>query len=79
MQVACPDNEGILRTCLNEILGIKITRLIRFLGDPPVFFLQTDKGAITLGNVHNLVDQKAFRDKVAAVTQILISRCPENA
>ena len=79
MLVACPDNEGALRTCLNEILGIKITRLIKFMGDPPVFLMQTDKGDITLGNVHHLVDQKAFREKVAAVTQILISRCPENA
>ena len=74
---ACPDNHGVLRTCLNEIYGIEILRLVKYQGDPPVFWMQTDKGDITVGDVHNLVDQSAFRSVVAAATRILISKCPE--
>ena len=74
---ACPDNHDVLRTCLNKIYGIQILRLVKYLGDPPVFWMRTDKGDITVGDVHNLVDQSAFRSVVAAATSTLISKCPE--
>ena len=68
-----------VRRSLNSIYGIEITRLVRFAGDPPSFWMQTDKNDITLGSVHNLCDQRAFRDMVAAATGIRIPKCGEDA
>lgn len=73
------DRRDNLRRSLNRIYGIEITRLVRFAGDPPSFWMQSVTGDITLGNVHNICDQTAFRDMVAAATGIRIPKCREDA
>ena len=73
------DQAEILRGCLNEVYGITITKLIKFAGDPPTFRMETDKGAITIGDVHNLIDQRSFREMVAAATETVIPKCNEEA
>ena len=73
------DQAEILRGCLNEVYGITITRLIKFAGDPPTFRMETDKGAITIGGIHFLLDQRSFREMVAAATETVIPKCNEEA
>ena len=57
---------------LNVIMSITITKLTKFTGDPPVYWMSTTKGDITLGTVENLISQTKFRNAVAAATGSLI-------
>ena len=61
-----------LTKTLTLILGITINRLTKFAGDPPVYWMSTTEGDITLGSVANLISQAKFRNAVAAATTQLI-------
>ena len=61
--VASPSLAG-----MSEVLGVEITDLVKELGDPPVFWLGTSTGNITLGTVDNILEQGRFRKAIAAAT-----------
>ena len=59
------NNPDLIET-LNTILSINIIRITKFTGDPPVYWMSTTDGDITLGTVDNLISQTKFRNAVAA-------------
>jgi len=69
-----PADRGELLTCLSEVLGIAIHRIVKYTSDPPSYRLETARGAIMLGGVAGLIDQRAFRTHVAAATGKSIPR-----
>ena len=57
---------------LQAIMGFRIKRLTKYAAYDPVYTLETSAGTIDLGDVSNLITQRAFRNKVAALTGHLI-------
>lgn len=48
--------------------GLGDLRLKKFLGDPPTYRLETAFGAVTLGGIDNVTNQRKFRNHIADVT-----------
>jgi hypothetical protein len=62
---------------LSILLGVEIIDLVKHLGDPPEYWMETGDGSITLGTINNIVDQGRFRNAVAATTGRVLVRCKE--
>ncbi len=60
---------------LSIIIGVEILDLVRYLGDPPEYWMETSADAITLGGINNITDQGRFRNSVAASARILLAPC----
>ena len=71
--------EGGSLADLSILLGVEIIDLIKHMGDPPEYWMETTLGSITLGPVHNISNQTKFIDAVATVTSIVFVRIPAAA
>jgi len=71
--------EGGSLSDLSILLGVEIIDLVKHLGDPPEYWMETTDGSITLGTINNIVDQGRFRNAVAATTGRVLVRCKEAA
>jgi len=67
------------KVVLSDMLGINIERLVKYSGDPPTYVLEImragNKDIVTLGGVESLIEQRLFRAKVAAVSNVIIPKC----
>ena len=72
------ESPDAIKSAISDMLGINITHLIKFDGDPPVYVLEIlHKGAkaiVTLGGVETVMEQRLFRVKVAAVADVIIPK-----
>jgi len=57
----------------SEIWGFKIYRIVRTLGDPPIFRMETELGRVEFGSSLSIINQNTFRYMVADRTKKLIS------
>ena len=71
--------EGGTLEDLSVLLGVEILDLVKHMGDPPEYWMETREGSITLGAINNIVDQGRFRNAVAATTNRVLARCKEAA
>jgi putative DNA primase/helicase len=71
--------EGGSLADLSILLGVEIIDLVKHMGDPPEYWMETTRGSITLGPVHNISNQTKFIDAVATVTSIMFVRVPAAA
>ena len=71
--------EGGSLADLSILIGVEIIDLVKHLGDPPEYWMETTDGSITLGTINNIVDQGRFRNAVAATTGRVLVRCKEAA
>ncbi len=68
-----PEDEAeVLKDNLATLFGVDITRIVKYLGDPPIYYMCTEQGDITLGKIGNLISQEKFRGLVAAATGVMI-------
>ena len=68
-----PDDETeVLMDNLAQLFGVDITRIVKYLGDPPIYYMYTAQGDITLGKIENLMSQERFRALAAAATGVVI-------
>ena len=67
------DKEEV-RDALCTVWGIGRIRLWKHLGDPPMFYMETDRGEITIGRVGNITSQSKFRNIIAECTGKLIPK-----
>ena len=68
-----PDDETeVLMDNLAKLFGVDITRIVKYLGDPPIYYMYTEQGNITLGKIENLMSQERFRALTAAATEVVI-------
>ena len=59
---------------LGEKLKVPLTRLVRYMTDPPQYRLEIATGQhVILGTVENLIEQRKFRNAVASITGKLIA------
>ena len=68
-----PDDETeVLMDNLSTLFGVDITRIVKYLEDPPIYYMYTEQGNITLGKIENLMSQKRFQALTAAATEVVI-------
>ena len=68
-----PDDETeVLMDNLAKLFGVDITRIVKYLGDPPIYYMHTEQGNITLGKIGNVMSQEKFRGLAAAATGVVI-------
>ena len=68
-----PDDEAeVLKDNLTTLFGVEITRIVKYLGDPPIYYMYTRQGNITLGKISNIISQNLFRGLAAAATGVMI-------
>ena len=68
-----PDDETeVLMGNLSTLFGVDITRIVKYLGDPPIYYMYTEQGDITLGKIENVMSQEKFRALTAAATEVVI-------
>ena len=70
------DQPDVLQESLSIIFGVDIRRIIKYLGDPPEFYMETAQGNITLGTIDNIYSQTKFQQAVGAATGIVIQKVP---
>jgi hypothetical protein len=58
----------------SNLWNFKIYRVVRTVGDPVVFRMETEHGRINIGPATNIISQTQFRGLVADRTKVLISR-----
>ena len=68
----------LLRQNLTTLLGVDIIRMVKYLGDPPWYWMETPKGSITIGQIHKLRNQTTFCDAIAATTGIVVRTAKES-
>ena len=54
---------------VSQAIGIRMLRIIRYLGDPPLFWIETPVGSLT---VNTFLDRIAFRNTLANATKHLM-------
>jgi len=69
--------EGASLADLSILLGVEIIDLVKHIGDPPEYWMETRDGSITLGGINNIIDQGRFRNAVAATTGRVLIKCRE--
>ena len=75
----CPNGEttdeqrGRILDLLHSALGVRIHRIMRFIGDPPIFWMSTDGGDVTIGRVEHLTSQTDFSNLVLGATGVVIA------
>ena len=68
-----PDDETeVLMDNLAKLFGVDITRIVKYLEDPPIYYMYTEQGNITLGKIGNVMSQEKFRGLAAAATGVVI-------
>ena len=72
---ASPENQvEVLKDCLATLFGVDIIRIIKYLGDPPGYYMETKQGNITIGNIDKIPSQPKFREAVMSVTNVLVPK-----
>ena len=66
------DQPEVLKDNLDTLLRVDIIRIVKYLGDPPTYYMYTKQGNITLGGIGSITSQTKFRDLVAAATDVWI-------
>ena len=74
-----PENErDAIMADLSAVLGFEITKIIRFVSNPPQYRLILPEGSINLGGVNAILNPALFRSSIAAVSGKLIPRFKAN-
>ena len=58
---------------LHRVLGVRIYGITRFIGDPPIFWMSTDGGDVTIGRVDHLTSQTDFSNLVLGATGVVMT------
>ena len=68
-----PDDETeVLKANLKTLFRVDIIRIVKYVGEPPVYYMYTKQGDITLGEISSITSQTKFQNLVAAATDVWI-------
>ena len=73
------DQPEVLKETLETLFRVDIIRIVRYAGDPPVYYMYTKQGDITLGEINSVTSQIVFRNMVATITGVRISAVSRKA
>ena len=75
MEMEPEDGAERIMDNLSIMLGINIRRIVEFTGDPPIYWMSTDQGDITIGKIDCLTSQTKFMNLVATITHVMMNPC----
>ena len=73
------DQSEVLKANLTTLFRVDIIRIVKYLGEPPVYYMYTKQGDITLGEINKITSQISFRNMVATITGVWISAVSKKA
>ena len=73
------DQPEVLKANLKTLFRVDIIRIVKYLGDPPVFYMYTQQGDITLGGISSIRSQNKFRERVGEDTKVWIPAVSKKA
>ena len=54
------DQTEVLKETLETLFRVDIIRIVKYAGDPPVYYMYTKQGDITLGEINSITSQTKF-------------------
>ena len=66
------DQSEVLKANLKTLFRLDIIRIVKYVGEPPVYYMYTKQGDITLGEISSITSQTKFQNLVAAATDVWI-------
>ena len=73
------DLPEVLKETLETLFRVDIIRIVRYAGDPPIYYMYTKQGDITLGEINSITSQTVFRNMLATVTGVWITAVSRKA
>ena len=73
------DQPEVLKETLETLFRVDIIRIVKYMGDPPIYYMYTKQGDITLGEISSITSQSKFQDMVATVTKVWITAVSRKA
>ena len=73
------DLPEVLKANLKTLFRVDIIRIVKYVGEPPVYYMYTKQGDITLGEISSITSQSKFQDMVATVTKVWITAVSRKA
>ena len=67
------DQSEVLKANLTTLFRVDIIRIVKYVEDPPVYYMYTKQGDITLGEISSITSQSKFQNMVAKITGVWIS------
>ena len=67
------DQPEVLKETLETLFRVDIIRIVKYIGDPPIYYMYTKQGDITLGEISSITSQPAFRNALAMTTGVWIT------
>ena len=73
------DLPEVLKETLETLFRVDIIRIVRYAGDPPIYYMYTKQGDITLGEINSIPSQTVFRNMLATITGVWITAVSRKA
>ena len=73
------DLPEVLKANLKTLFRVDIIRIVKYVVDPPVYYMYTKQGDIALGEISSITSQSKFQDMVATVTKVWITAVSRKA
>ena len=67
------DLPEVLKANLKTLFRVDIIRIVRYAGDPPIYYMYTKQGDITLGEINSITSQTKFRKMLGTITGVWIT------
>ena len=67
------DLPEVLKANLKTLFRVDIIRIVKYVGPPPVYYMYTKQGDITLGEINSITSQTKFQNLVATITGVWIT------
>ena len=70
----CPEDlPEVLKANLKTLFRVDIIRIVKYAGDPPIYYMYTKQGDITLGEINSITSQTKFRNRLGTITGVWIT------
>jgi hypothetical protein len=66
--------KALLCEQISQVVGIRVLRLVKLSGKSPVYHMELESGTIEFGRVEKLIEQRAFRNALAAAVGVLMPK-----
>ena len=67
------DQSEVLKANLKTLFRVDIIRIVKYVEEPPVYYMYTKQGDITLGEISSITSQTKFQNLVAMTTGVWIT------
>lgn len=71
IEIPPEEKKETIKQSLSEIFGIPIKRILKEIGTPPMYIVETERTSIRIGEVKNLIGVNAFRNCMADAGKVI--------